>query len=162
MITNNIATLVAGACFAISAAAGYAEDIKRLRYTPEESQSAPSGGQLGTAGVPGTQLRVLAGDPKQAGLYTVMIKLPKNTVIKPHSHPDDRIGTVVSGSFYFAFGDSFDESQLKRLPAGSFYTEPPGANHFAMTKDEDAVVYVTGTGPTGTAYANPADDPTKK
>ena len=153
---------VASACFAIGVTTSWADDASRIRYTPDESQSAPPGGQLGIAEVPGTQLRVLAGNPKQAGLYTVMIKLPKNTVIKPHSHPDDRVGTVVSGSFYFAFGDTFDESQLKKLPAGSFYTEPPGANHFAMTKDEETVVYVTGIGPTGTAYANPADDPTKK
>lgn len=159
---KTIAVVIAGACLAIGATASQGEDAKHLRYTAEESQSAPPGSQLGTAGAPGTQLRVLAGNPKQAGLYTVMIKLPKNTVIKPHSHPDDRVGTVVSGSFYFAFGDSFDESQLKKLPAGSFYTEPPGANHFAMTKDEETVVYVTGTGPTGTAYANPADDPAKK
>ena len=159
---KTIAVLIAGACLAIGTTASQAQDAKQLRYTSEESQSAPPGDQLGTAGVPGTQLRVLTGSPKQAGLYTVMIKLPKNTVIKPHSHADDRVGTVVSGSFYFAFGDSFDESQLKKLSVGSFYTEPPGANHFAMTKDEEAVVYVTGTGPTGTAYANPADDPTKK
>jgi hypothetical protein len=58
----------------------------------------------------GTQLRVLSGNPKQTGIYTIMIKLPKNTVIEPHSYPDDRVGTVVSGSFYFAFGDTFDES----------------------------------------------------
>jgi quercetin dioxygenase-like cupin family protein len=162
MTIKTIAVLIAGACFAICPIISQANDASRIRYTPDESQSAPPGGQLGTAGVPGTQLRVLAGNPKQAGLYTVMIKLPKNTVIKPHSHPDDRVGTVVSGSFYFGFGDTFDESQLKKLPAGSFYTEPPGANHFAMTKDEETVVYVTGSGPTGTAYANPADDPSKK
>lgn len=162
MIMNRIAVLLAGACLAIGLAASQADDATRLRYTPEERQPAPAGGQLATTGVPGTQLRVLAGNPKQAGLYTVMIKLPKNTVIKPHPHPDDRVGNVVSGIFYFAFGETFDDSQLKRLPAGSFYTEPPGANHFAMTKDEEAVVYVTGTGPTGTVYVNLADDPTEK
>ena len=56
----------------------------------------------------------------------------------------------------------FDESTLKALPPGSFYTEPPGANHFAMSKDEPVTIYVTGTGPTGTTYVNPADDPSKK
>jgi quercetin dioxygenase-like cupin family protein len=159
---NRIILVIVGACVAIGSIVSHADDAAQIRYTPEESQSAPPGGQLGTAGIPGTQLRVLAGNPKQAGLYTVMIKLPKNTLIRPHSHPDNRVGTVVSGNFYFAFGDTFDESQLKKLPPGSFYTEPPGAHHFAMTKDEEAVVYVTGTGPTGTAYVNPADDPTKK
>ncbi len=77
-------------------------------------------------------------------------------------NPDDRVGIVVSGTWYFGYGDSFDESKLKTLPAGSFYTEPPHANHFAMTKDEPVTIYITGTGPTGTTYANPADDPSKK
>ena len=58
--------------------------------------------------------------------------------------------------------DEFDESKLKALPAGSFYTEPPNGNHFAMTKGDGVTLYITGTGPTGTAYVNPADDPTKK
>jgi hypothetical protein len=61
-----------------------------------------------------------------------------------------------------AYGDQFDEGKLKALPAGSFYTEPPNANHFAMTKDDGVTLYITGTGPTGTVYVNPADDPIKK
>ncbi len=31
-----------------------------------------------------------------------------------------------------------------------------------MSKDEPVTIYVTGTGPTGTAYVNPADDPGRK
>lgn len=153
-----IAVVAAG----MSASIGYAEDAKQLRLTPSEAQAVPSAGQTGTSGVAGVQMRPLAGSPKQSGLYTIMIKVPKGTTIKPHSHPDDRSAVVVQGTFYFAFGDTFDESALKALSAGSFYTEPPGANHFAMTKDEDVVVYITGAGPTGTTYANPADDPNKK
>ncbi len=41
---------------------------------------------------------------------------------------------MVAGTFYFAYGNEFDETKLKVLPAGSFYTEPPNDNHFAMTK----------------------------
>ncbi len=50
---NRIAVFVAGACLAIGVTASHSDDATRLRYTPEESRSAPPGGQLGTAGVPG-------------------------------------------------------------------------------------------------------------
>ena len=51
---------------------------------------------------------------------------------------------------------------LKALPPGSVYTEPPNANHFAMTRGEPVVIQITGTGPSGTAYADPANDPARK
>jgi hypothetical protein len=38
----------------------------------------------------------------------------------------------------------------KARPAGSFLTEPKGARHFGMTKDEGVVLYFVGTGPTTT------------
>lgn len=139
------------------------EEKGRLRLAPEEIKApAAATTQAGTSGVAGLQMGVLSGNPKRAGLYTVFLKLPPNTRIQPHAHPDDRVGIVVSGTWYFAYGDAFDESKLKTLPAGSFYTEPPDANHFAMTKDEAVTIYVSGTGPTGTTYVNPADDPSKK
>jgi hypothetical protein len=48
------------------------------------------------------------------------------------------------------------------LPSGSFYTEPGGVAHFAMTKAESVVVYITGFGPTDTLYVNAANDPRTK
>ena len=41
---------VASACLAIGVTTSWADDASRIRYTPDESQSAPPGGQLGTAG----------------------------------------------------------------------------------------------------------------
>ena len=58
-----------------------------------------------------------------------------------------------------SYGDKFDETKLKALPAGSFYTEPPGRNHFAETGDEAVVVHITGYGPSSTTYMDPAKDP---
>jgi quercetin dioxygenase-like cupin family protein len=148
--------LLACACCMVSA-----QD--QIRLAPQEIQLPPPAatGQPGTAGVAGTQLKVMSGNPK-AGFYTMMIVVPPRTVIKPHNHPDNRVGVVVSGTWYFAFGDQFDEAQLKALPPGSFYTEPPNATHFAATRDEAVSIYITGTGPTGTTYPNAADDPFKK
>jgi len=158
-------TTIIAASFFVSCAAvtSFAQEAKLLRLAPEEIQlPAAQGGQIGTSGTATLQMKILSGNPKKQSLYTMFAKIPKGTTIKPHSHPDDRVAVVVSGTWYFAYGDTFDESALKALPAGSFYTEPPNANHFAMTKDEDVTVYLMGTGPTGTVYVNPADDPTKR
>jgi uncharacterized RmlC-like cupin family protein len=57
--------------------------------------------------------------------------LPANTTIQAHSHRDDRMATVVSGTWYFGYGDRFDAKSLKKLPGGSVYSEPGAHNHFA-------------------------------
>jgi hypothetical protein len=51
---------------------------------------------------------------------------------------------------------------LKELPAESFYTEPPGVEHFGMTKEQEAVIQITGYGPSGTTYVDPKNDLAKK
>ena len=43
-------------------------------------------------------------------------------------------------------------SGRKRLPPGSFYSEPAADPPFALTRDEPAVAYITGWGPTNTEY----------
>ena len=61
-----------------------------------------------------------------------------------------------------AIGREFNDAALKELPAGSFYTEPPGAEHFAMTKGPEAIIEITGYGPSATAYVDARNDPAKK
>ena len=95
---------------------------------------------------------MLQGDPTAPGLYTIELRVPARTTIEAHEHPDERIATVVSGTWYFGYGDRHDESQLKALAAGSFYTEPAGDRHFARTGDDGVVLHITGVGPTGTTY----------
>ena len=113
----------------------------------------------GSSGVSGIQTVVLKGDPNEAGVYTIMLRVPAHTQIAAHSHRDDRVATVVSGTWHLGYGDKFDESKLKALPPGSFYTEPPGQNHSAETGDEPVVVQITGFGPSSTEYVDPAQDP---
>ena len=50
----------------------------------------------------------------------------------------------------------------KVMARGSFYTEPPGVNHFAMTNAEGVVIQITSYGPTGTTYVDPQNDPARK
>jgi hypothetical protein len=46
---------------------------------------------------------------------------------------------------------------LKILPAGSFYTEPANLPHF-IEIEEDTVLQVSGTGPSGRKFVNPFDN----
>ena len=133
------------------------------RVTPSEVKwPAPAAGSVGTSGNAGTQTVVLKGDPTKPGLYSMLLRVGPNTRIEAHAHPDDRVATVISGTWYFGYGAKFDEQALKMLPPGSFYTEPPNTNHFAMTRGEGVTIHITGTGPSGTSYADPANDPARK
>ncbi len=133
------------------------------RVTPSEVKwPAPAAGGVGSSGVAGTQTVVLKGDPAKPGLYSMLLRVGPNTRIEAHAHPDDRVATVISGTWYFGYGKQFSESALKQLPPGSFYTEPPNAYHFAMTRGEGVTIQITGTGPSGTVYADPANDPARR
>ena len=67
-----------------------------------EKIAGPTG--AGTSGLSGIETSVLKGNPKQAGLYTIVLRVPANTRIEAHDHPDDRVATVVSGTWYFGYG----------------------------------------------------------
>jgi quercetin dioxygenase-like cupin family protein len=128
-----------------------------IRFEDVPWPSARAGG-VGTSGAGGIETVVLKGDPAKPGLYTLMLRAGPNLRIQAHSHGDDRVATVVKGTWYFAYGETFNENALQALGPGSFYTEPPNTPHFAMTKEE-VVIQVTGTGPSSTAYVNPATAP---
>jgi uncharacterized RmlC-like cupin family protein len=134
--------------------------LNEKRFTPAEYKF-PQVGNPGT-GSSGIETVVLKGDPDQAGLYTIMLRVPAHKRIPSHSHRDDRVATVISGTWHIGYGDKFDEAKLKALPPGSFYTEPPSWNHFAETGDEPVVVQITGFGPSSTEYVDTTQDPRKQ
>jgi pimeloyl-ACP methyl ester carboxylesterase/uncharacterized RmlC-like cupin family protein len=129
------------------------------RVTPGEFKFPQGAPGAGTSGVSGIRTAALKGDPGRAGLYTIMLRIPAHTRIAAHVHQDDRVATVVSGTWYIGYGDSFDSAALKALPAGSFYTEPSNRSHFAETRDTDVIVQITGVGPSSTRYIDSASDP---
>jgi quercetin dioxygenase-like cupin family protein len=156
-------------------AAGVLLTIIPLRVVAQEGKMVPQriasaeipwskslSNQPGSAMRPGLDIVFVTGDGKQNELYSLVFKVPPNTAIPPHSHPDDRSCFVLSGLWYFGYGTVRDETKLKALPPGSNYTEPAGTIHFAGTKDEKAIVECTAVGPTGTTFVNPADDPRNK
>jgi quercetin dioxygenase-like cupin family protein len=133
----------------------------RKTVTPGDiTWPAAAAGGVGTSGAAGIQTVVLSGDPSKPGLYTIRLKAAPNMRIQAHSHRDARSAVVLAGTWYFGYGKQFDEKGLKALPPGSFYTEPAGVDHFAMTREE-VVIQITGYGPSATTYVDPANDPAR-
>ncbi|MBW6530502.1 cupin domain-containing protein [Sphingomonas sp. RRHST34] len=152
--------LLAGVTASLLVAAPIDAQMQAKRLTPHEIAALPAmGSGAGTSGVTGIRSVVLAGDPTQAGLYTIEIQVPAHTRIASHTHRDDRTAVVVSGRWYIGYGPTATDAAASPLLPGSFYTEPAGAAHFAHTKDQTAAVIITGVGPTDTIYVEEADTP---
>ena len=150
--------LITGTSLGLLFAAAYAVAVSssRLRLTPQDvdtMQAHDSG--AGTSGVAGIRATVIMGDPTGPGPYTIRLSIPANTKIQAHTHRDNRTAVVVAGIWYFGYGPVAAEAAEKALPAGSVYTEPSGVAHFAETKADPVLVYISGSGPTDTVYVKP-------
>ena len=77
---------------------------------------------------------------RPAGIYAAHIRFSPGQRIAPHFHPDDRIVTVLAGTVLFAYGERFDETAMRALPAGSVWTEPAGQPHFAWARDGEVLL----------------------
>lgn len=147
----------------VSAAAGVALNVAAVAQTeapgvvavtPAEMKWASQGGLA----APGMEQLNLLGDPAKPGPYTLRLKFPKGFKIAPHTHPDSREVTILSGTFATGYGEKFDAANLKILPAGSFYTEPANIPHY-IAIEEDAVLQVSGMGPSGRRFVDPPGSP---
>jgi hypothetical protein len=144
------AILIAAAVWSIGATT--TNPVAPVRVLPEELQWSGNPQQHGL------QTAALFGDPRKAEPYAERIRIPAHSRLKPHWHPNAiRMVTVLSGTLYFAFGEEFDEANLKPMPVGTFFTEPKGAAHYAMTKGDDVVLQLDAVGPAGTTYVTPRE-----
>ena len=89
----------------------------------------------------------LVGDPSKPGLYVVLQKwLPHNNS-RPHSHPNDRYITVLSGTWWVNTGPKYDPEGMKPVPAGSFVVHTGKEIHYDGAKDAECVLQIVGMGP---------------
>ncbi|HKW02563.1 MAG TPA: cupin domain-containing protein [Vicinamibacterales bacterium] len=102
----------------------------------------------------GAQSQVaLVGDPSKPGLYVIRIRFSPGNMSKPHFHDQDRLVTVIKGTWWVALGpeaDKFDPSKTKPMKTGSFVKHPAGAHHYDGAKDEECIVQIIGMGPVRT------------
>jgi quercetin dioxygenase-like cupin family protein len=131
----------------VSFALAQGEPLRPAVLVPDELTWAP--------GPAGALLARVVSDSTKPGIYVVRAKFPAGFRVPPHFHPDDRIVTVLSGTVYVGYGEQFDESKMKALPAGSVWTEPANQPHFAWAKDGEAVIQTLGYGPSGTTPIKP-------
>jgi quercetin dioxygenase-like cupin family protein len=110
----------------------------------------------------GAAFAALVGSRTRPGFWVERVRFSANFTHQPHSHPDDRTYTVLSGTLYLGFGERVDEARLKAMPPGSFWTEPANVPHFMVTRNEPVVFQITGTGPSGTTFVDPAHDPRRR
>jgi quercetin dioxygenase-like cupin family protein len=98
---------------------------------------------------PGVTVSAVAGNLSATGMYAMFAKYDAGAKSVPHTHPDQRVTTVISGTYYFALGTEFDEAKLKPVTAGMTVIIPANAPHFAAAKEETIILEV-GTAPSGT------------
>lgn len=101
----------------------------------------------------GSESAVLVGDPSKPGLYVVLNKWKAHNNSKPHSHPNDRFITVISGTWWMGTGTDYQPDNLKPVPAGSFVTHYGKEIHYDGARDGDVILQIVGMGP---ATATPA------
>jgi len=81
------------------------------------------------------------------GPFTFRVRAAAGHRLLPHSHPDDRVITVLEGTYWSAVGDTWDESRLVAYPRGSFYVVPAGVPHFSAVLEGETEFQESGIGP---------------
>jgi quercetin dioxygenase-like cupin family protein len=99
---------------------------------------------------PAVQGAWVIGAEQKPAVYLFRVKLAAGAKIPPHTHPDERNSTVLSGTIFVGFGETFDETKVVAIPAGGVYVAPAKVPHYVWAKDGDAVYQESGAGPTAT------------
>ncbi len=99
------------------------------------------------------------GDPAKPGLYAIRRRFKPGEMSKPHFHDQDRLVTVIKGTWWSGEGDIFDKNKTAAMKTGSFMLHPAGVHHYDGAKDEDVIVQIIGMGPVKTIDVNEKGQP---
>lgn len=100
----------------------------------------------------GAEYAVLVGAIDRPGPLVVRVKLPPHARFMPHTHPEPRTYTVISGEWKLGFGRDYDEKALLSYGPGSMYRLPAQVAHFQSTGSEPTIVQIESIGPTKTEF----------
>jgi quercetin dioxygenase-like cupin family protein len=96
----------------------------------------------------GREFALIMGAPDKPGPYILLLKQPPNARTEPHTHPDARVVTVLTGKYWVGYGEKFDESTMHMGTTGTVFTEPARTAHYGRAKEEGAILQFYGIGPT--------------
>jgi quercetin dioxygenase-like cupin family protein len=92
----------------------------------------------------------VSGTATQPGaLYALSVRYAAGAKSLPHTHPDARVVTVISGRFYAGVGEGRDEASLRVLGPGDSIVIPAETVHYGWAKEGEVLMLETGVGPTG-------------
>jgi quercetin dioxygenase-like cupin family protein len=107
-------------------------------------------------GPPGEERAPLFGDQTKPGVYALLIKWSPGNNSQPHSHSMDRVGYVISGTWWTSTSTTPDKATMKPIPAGSTVLHVANTVHWDGARDEETIILMTGVGPvTTTRIAQP-------
>lgn len=153
-MTRAALALAAGLAAAV---AGAAPPAGTLQVQPDAIAWRPGNPSM----PPGTQIAVLEGDPKAAGMFTIRLKVPAGSRLAPHWHPRDERVTVIAGVAAVGFGDGVDEAAVTRFGPGAFYLNPARSHHYVLFPEE-SILQVTGVGPWQVHFIEPRGAPARR
>lgn len=102
----------------------------------------------------GVQVVWMLGAESTPGPYLRRVKLAPGASISPHTHPDARHSTVLAGTLYVGFGETFDDTKVVAIPTGAVYVAPANVPPYVWAKDGEVMYQEAGMGPTGTTFLN--------
>jgi len=108
----------------------------------------------------GMMIVMLYGDPSQPGPYIFRAKMASGYKLPPHRHPDERVVTILKGTYWSGVGERYDPMKMNEFQAGAFYVTKANVPHYAWARTE-VIIQEQGMGPVENAitYVNADDDP---
>ena len=105
--------------------------------------------------IPGIQRMTVYGDPSKPGLYLIRVRFSPGVMSMPHFHPEDRLVTVLKGTWWMGEGPNFEPGNTVPIRPGGYVMHPAGAAHYDGAKDEEVILQIVGMGPSGTTFIKP-------
>ena len=94
----------------------------------------------------GTKMAVLEGSPRDAGIFTIRLKVPAGAKLAPHTHPRPERVTVLSGKVRVTIG-----GKTTTFESGGFYVNPPNEVH-SVAFPKTTILQLTCEGPWEVEY----------
>jgi len=100
-------------------------------------------GRAGSA----NQNATLFGDGSKPGLYVQLLKRGPDDWTQPHTHPYDRILTVLAGTMLIGTGSTFDKNNTVSLGPGSIIKDFANQTHFDGSGPDGLTLEIVVLGP---------------
>ncbi|MEZ5291919.1 MAG: cupin domain-containing protein [Vicinamibacterales bacterium] len=94
------------------------------------------------AGNRGVTTTIAEGNPREAGPFTMMLKLADGAFIPPHFHNVDKRLVVVKGELLMGHGDAIDVESTTAVPVGGVAVVRANTHHYEGGRGETIVALI--------------------